>query len=346
MAVDKTVVRMEVPYFQVPNNTFEVGMDKHQLLVYMFLCRCGNHGGRAFPSYTTIAAKCDISRKTAIEVCKALVGKGLLLKTTRENSQGGHVTNIYEVAYPEKKEIATLSQSANAEAVNETSNPFHTETIIPAETTLANSMNPSVGATPPSVGATPPSVGATPPSVGATPPSVGATPPSVGATPPSVRATPPSVGATPYKELYIKNQVIKNQVIKNTQNASAREETNGTVLGENGFEEFWNAYPKKTGRQTSQVVWNQYNPTPEFLSRIMTFLSKEKASRQWQTEGGRYIPKPENWLSQRRWEDEQALTQDMIDAEYLREPDFIALYGKGGVGRGKNSVHPRDAPGT
>ena len=304
MAVDKTVVRMEVPYFQVPNNTFEVGMDKHQLLVYMFLCRCGNHGGRAFPSYTTIAAKCDISRKTAIEVCKALVGKGLLLKTTRENSQGGHVTNIYEVAYPEKKEIATLSQSANAEAVNETSNPFHTETIIPAETTLANSMNPSVG------------------------------------------ATPPSVGATPYKELYIKNQVIKNQVIKNTQNASAREETNGTVLGENGFEEFWNAYPKKTGRQTSQVVWNQYNPTPEFLSRIMTFLSKEKASRQWQTEGGRYIPKPENWLSQRRWEDEQALTQDMIDAEYLREPDFIALYGKGGVGRGKNSVHPRDAPGT
>ena len=304
MAVDKTVVRMEVPYFQVPNNTFEVGMDKHQLLVYMFLCRCGNHGGRAFPSYTTIAAKCDISRKTAIEVCKALVGKGLLLKTTRENSQGGHVTNIYEVAYPEKKEIATLSQSANAEAVNETSNPFHTETIIPAETTLANSMNPSVG------------------------------------------ATPPSVGATPYKELYIKNQVIKNQVIKNTQNASAREETNGTVLGENGFEEFWNAYPKKTRKQSAQVVWNQLSPTPELLSRIIGSLTKEKASRQWQTEGGRYIPKPENWLSQRRWEEEQGLTQDMIDAKYLLEPDFLALYGKGGVARGKNSVHPRDAPGT
>ena len=306
MAADKTVVRMEVPYFQVPNSTFEVGMDKHQLLVYIFLCRCANHGGRAFPSYTTIAAKCDISRKTAIEVCKALVGKGFLLKTTRENSQGGHVTNVYEVAYPEKKEIATLSQSANAEAVNETSNPFHTETIIPAETTLANSMNPSVG------------------------------------------ATPPSVGATPYKELYIKNQVIKNQVIKNTQNASAREEANGTVLKENGFEDFWSTYPKKTGKQTAQAVWNQINPNPEILGRIIVSLTKEKASRQWQTEGGRYIPKPENWLRQRRWEDEQVMTQDMIDAEYLREPDFIAEYmtGKGGVGRGKNSVHQRDAPGT
>jgi len=116
--------------------------------------------------------------------------------------------------------------------------------------------------------------------------------------------------------------------------------------GVQSFEEFWNAYPKKTGKQSAQVVWNQLSPTPELLSRIIGSLTKEKSSRQWQTEGGRYIPKPENWLSQRRWEEERSVTQDMIDAKYLVEPDFLALYGKGGVARGKNSVHPRDAPGT
>jgi|GEM_PF-418727 len=115
---------------------------------------------------------------------------------------------------------------------------------------------------------------------------------------------------------------------------------------EQSFEKFWNAYPKKTGKQSTQVVWNQLSPTPELLNRVIGSLTKEKASRQWQAEGGRYIPKPENWLSQRPWVEEQIVTQDMIDAKYLVEPDFLALYGKGGVARGKNSVHPRDAPGT
>jgi len=297
------------------NLIFELEISIYAKMVYKYLCRCADGDGHAFPSLNDIAKKCSIkSRQTVITAIKELEGARLLSKERRlrENkSQTSTMYTVYHSPYERAQEScqpnATHAPSAETEVT-----PLYAEKVSPVH--MVDSPCP-----------------------------YGGQPLSTGKTAPVHMVDSPCPYGGPPEGLPSEGLPSEGLPSEGTR---AREETNSTVLKENGFKQFWNAYPKKTGRQTSQVVWNQYNPTPELLSRIMTFLSKEKASRQWQTEGGRYIPKPENWLSQRRWEEEQGLTQDMIDAKYLVEPDFLALYGKGGVARGKNPVHPRDAPST
>ena len=93
-------ITMQVPYFQIPNDIFEIGLEKHELLVYMYLARCGNQGNRAFPSYNTIANKTGISRRKVIDCVKVLEDKRLLVKETRYNyEQGEHYSNVYRVAH-------------------------------------------------------------------------------------------------------------------------------------------------------------------------------------------------------------------------------------------------------
>jgi hypothetical protein len=104
-----------------------------------------------------------------------------------------------------------------------------------------------------------------------------------------------------------------------TVRAECRERPDGTSCG---FDTFWTAYPKKVAKQYAQAEWGRISPDPELQTRIMACLARDKDSRQWLAEDGRYVPKPENWLSQRRWEQQQEMTQEMIDAKYTSEWEF------------------------
>lgn len=96
-------ITMEVPYFQVPNDIFEIELDKHELLVYMYLARCGNQGSKAFPSYNKIAEKTGISRRKVIDTIKILEDKMLLVKEKRYNfERGEHYSNTYRVEHDVK----------------------------------------------------------------------------------------------------------------------------------------------------------------------------------------------------------------------------------------------------
>jgi DNA-binding Lrp family transcriptional regulator len=96
-------ITMEVPYFQVPNDIFEIGLDKHELLVYMYLARCGNQGSKAFPSYNKIAEKTGISRRKVIDTIKILEDKMLLVKEKRYNfERGENYSNTYRVEHDVK----------------------------------------------------------------------------------------------------------------------------------------------------------------------------------------------------------------------------------------------------
>lgn len=91
---------MEVPYFQVPNDIFEIGLDKHELLVYMYLARYGNQGNTSFPSYNKIAEKTGMSRRKAIDCVKSLEKKKLLIKEKRYNyERQENYSNIYRVEH-------------------------------------------------------------------------------------------------------------------------------------------------------------------------------------------------------------------------------------------------------
>lgn len=96
----KSKIRMNVPYFQAPNSIFDQDLTEHELLIYLYLCRCGNNGGQAFPSYQTIAEKCKISRSVAIRTIKTLAEKKLIAKQKRPKSNNDNETNIYIVMTP------------------------------------------------------------------------------------------------------------------------------------------------------------------------------------------------------------------------------------------------------
>lgn len=100
MSKSNSKLKMEVPYFQVPNDIFNLNLDKHEILVYFYLARCSNQGSKAFPSYNTIAKKCKVSRRTAISAIKNLESKGILSKETRYNfERGEHCSNTYVIKH-------------------------------------------------------------------------------------------------------------------------------------------------------------------------------------------------------------------------------------------------------
>ena len=97
MKEEHSEVRFRVPFSQIPNAIFEADLKTHEKLTYIYLCRCGNQGAIAFPSYATIAEKCSISRMSAINAVKKLIACGLLEKDVRVEADGHHRTNIYTV---------------------------------------------------------------------------------------------------------------------------------------------------------------------------------------------------------------------------------------------------------
>ena len=71
-----------------------------------------------------------------------------------------------------------------------------------------------------------------------------------------------------------------------------------------GFDAFWPAYPKKTAKQDAIRAFGKIRPDEALLQVILKAVETQKASAQWQEDGGHYIPHPATWLNGRRWEDE------------------------------------------
>ncbi len=72
------------------------------------------------------------------------------------------------------------------------------------------------------------------------------------------------------------------------------------------FDRFWQAYPKKQGKQQAQKAWQKINPDESLESVILEALEAQKLSEQWQKNNGQFIPMPSTWLNDRRWEDEES----------------------------------------
>lgn len=76
-------------------------------------------------------------------------------------------------------------------------------------------------------------------------------------------------------------------------------ETESEGEGE-GFARFWERYPLKLGEDQAQSQWESV--CEEFSERdILDGLEAWRNSEFWKREGGRFIPKPDKWLSERWW---------------------------------------------
>ncbi|MGD0857043.1 MAG: helix-turn-helix domain-containing protein [Dehalococcoidia bacterium] len=114
------------PFFMVPNSVFDMdiqiaayeraghakgvnekavvkrGIKPAEMLVYFYLARCCNAASQdAFPSYSTIARKCRLSRSTVFEAIDMLTRSGLIIKKNRQQKIGERVPNHYLLMHPE-----------------------------------------------------------------------------------------------------------------------------------------------------------------------------------------------------------------------------------------------------
>ena len=72
-----------------------------------------------------------------------------------------------------------------------------------------------------------------------------------------------------------------------------------------GFDQFWNAYPKKQAKQKAQQAWAKIKPDTELQSAIARGLIAAIASEQWRKDAGQFIPHAATWLNGKRWTDSQ-----------------------------------------
>jgi hypothetical protein len=77
-----------------------------------------------------------------------------------------------------------------------------------------------------------------------------------------------------------------------------------SVFVDDGFAAFWSAYPRKSGKGAAETVWVKLRPSPDLCRTIVQAVEVQRTCRQWQKDGGQFIPYPSTWLHQRRWDDE------------------------------------------
>jgi predicted phage replisome organizer len=72
----------------------------------------------------------------------------------------------------------------------------------------------------------------------------------------------------------------------------------------NGFNLFWERYPKKLAKRDAEKAFAKINPDEKLFNLILEKLELYKQSEAWLKDGGQFIPYPATWLNGRRWEDE------------------------------------------
>jgi hypothetical protein len=69
------------------------------------------------------------------------------------------------------------------------------------------------------------------------------------------------------------------------------------------FQRFWSAYPNPKNKAEAFKAWQKLRPDEATIALLLQAVERQKQSRDWQQEGGRFIPYPASWLNGRRWED-------------------------------------------
>ena len=80
-------------------------------------------------------------------------------------------------------------------------------------------------------------------------------------------------------------------------------EREGQKAKEEWFSEFWQAYPKKRNKARAKQAFFRIKNIEKVFPVMMQALGRQKASADWQKDGGQFIPLPTTWLNGERWED-------------------------------------------
>lgn len=70
------------------------------------------------------------------------------------------------------------------------------------------------------------------------------------------------------------------------------------------FARFWEVYPKKRSKGDAEKAFKSINPPEQLLGAMIAAVERQKLSRDWQKDGGQFIPYPATWLRAKGWENE------------------------------------------
>lgn len=85
---------------------------------------------------------------------------------------------------------------------------------------------------------------------------------------------------------------------------SEEKKGNGGESRLDGFDQFYQAYPRHVGRAVAEKVWIKLHPDAALQGVLLNAIERQKATEQWQSGNGQFIPHPATWLNGKRWNDE------------------------------------------
>lgn len=119
------------------------------------------------------------------------------------------------------------------------------------------------------------------------------------------------------RELFRMRSGNVSEVVQHPAGAGGRGEANGSRLVADGdrptatanglrerFTRFWDAYPRKVGKDAAWRAWQKRRPSAELLGAMLQALEWQGRSPDWLKDRGRFVPHPATWLNQGRWQDE------------------------------------------
>ena len=98
--------------------------------------------------------------------------------------------------------------------------------------------------------------------------------------------------------------LTKNQEPR-TKNIKPPISPKGDDVNPGPFDLFWQAYPKKVGKEAARRSWAKLREPVAHLAWILTALKWQIASDDWTRDNRQYVPNPATYLNQGRWQDEQ-----------------------------------------
>lgn len=83
------------------------------------------------------------------------------------------------------------------------------------------------------------------------------------------------------------------------------------------FEEFWLAYPKKVGKKPSLEVWKRKEMDRMTDAVIADVELRKRSDEKWRKG---FIPNPQTYLNQERWDDQLEDTRGITDEDRTPRP--------------------------
>ena len=70
-----------------------------------------------------------------------------------------------------------------------------------------------------------------------------------------------------------------------------------------GFETFWNAYPRKVAKAEARKAWKQTEAIRPDMDTLLHAIKAACRTEQWMKNNGSFIPHAATWLRGERWSD-------------------------------------------